>query len=264
LNFSEITSAWIFSQGSNVTILNCTFTRCQSPNGVFSLSGCSLFITNARVVNCSLFVRAVDPVNHSFVQGCDIVGATASVFEITGGQFLFAETAFTDVTDAPFLTLTGCGAVEFLRCEFRWKVSVPAINAADTLDIRIIECQMIQEFVNGTIAELDRSILFIAQSCISVAWEHAWLMTLGSYVHDAAGVVYEGDTCGSLATATPGTIKKAYAIATVVVFFFCFSVLFIGLIIFVFCKARNDENEYVEIPDVKDAGDEHDTDLPSD
>jgi hypothetical protein len=202
--------------------------------------------------------------NHSFVQGCEIVGSTATGFEIEGGQFRFAETIFADVTDPPFLTLKGCGAVEFLGCTFRWNGSVGAINATNAVDIRIVRCDMIQEFVNGTIALLDCSILFVAQSCISLGWGQAWEMTVWSYVHDVEGVIYDGDTCELFPTASPATTKRAYPIAMAVVFFFCFSVLFAGLIIFVFCKARNDENQFQAIPDGKEAADEEDADIPSD
>jgi hypothetical protein len=79
-----------------------------------------------------------------------------------------------------------------------------------------------------------------------------------------SNVVHGNGTC-PLPELPPATSSgRAYGTVTVIVLFFCFAVLFIGLIVFVFCKAGDNVPEYAELQEDREIQDEDDVDVLSD
>jgi hypothetical protein len=182
------------------------------------------------------------------------------------GDFTFADTRFDDITDEAWLQLANCSAITLERCTFRWNTSqAVAFGAVDSGNVRLVDSQFFRGAAEGAIGNLTRSVLMIVASCMNVRHDDAWNSDITSLVHSANKGIYDDALlCAATATASAVVEEEAYAIATVVVFFLCFSVLFIGLIVFVFCKARSEEQPQLEMQDAKDTPEENDIDLPSD
>jgi hypothetical protein len=182
------------------------------------------------------------------------------------GDFTFADTHFSKITNEAWMQLSDCSTITLERCTFQWNNSLAvAFSAADSGNVRLVNSQFFRDAAAGAIGNLTRSVLIIVASCMTVPQDEAWNMDIRSIVHSADKGVYDDLLlCAATPTASELVEQEAYAIATVVVFFFCFSVLFIGLIVFVFCRARNDEQITQELLDGKEIPEENDIDLPSD
>jgi cbb3-type cytochrome oxidase subunit 3 len=164
-----------------------------------------------------------------------------------------------------FVDLTACVAVRFDACSFNLS-ETRAFAANSSPDIKIVGCNFVGN--GGHIANLTGSLLMVIESCFAPDSEDEDLQTRfqmdeDSIVHRGQEIAYHSWCPWGEITATLTAEQQAYAIATVVIFFFCFAVLFIGLIVFVFCKARKEEVKDTEAPQDLDIMDDGDIDIPS-
>jgi hypothetical protein len=226
----------------------------------------AFYMGQSVVRRCGLFLEITQPRNHSSVRSSNIYDSNGTAFRITGGDFTFAGTHFSNITSEAWMQLVNCSTITLESCTFQWNNSLAvAFGAANSGNVRLVNSQFFRGTAAGAIGNLTRSVLMIVASCMTVRKDEAWEKDETSLVYSADKGVYDDMLlCAATATASEVVEQEAYAIATVVVFFFCFSVLFIGLIVFVFCKARNEEQLELEVQDGKETPEENDIDLPSD
>jgi hypothetical protein len=236
--------------GGNLTFAKCTFSHARGGTFVLSLTLCSLVITDSTGVNCSTFLSITSPVNNSRIVSSTFSSgegaADSEMFLLIRAEFTFRSVKFESASSVEYrlINLTNCVSVRIEDCTF----SLPSkdafvLNATGSPDIKIISCNF--NAAHFPIGELSDSLVMVSDSCFVPSTEEGipqlFSLNENAAVHEDSKVQFHNECPWIDVTGTLSSEQKAYAIATVVVFFFCFAVLFIGLIIFVFCKARKEE-----------------------
>jgi hypothetical protein len=259
----------------NVTILSCTFLN-LNPGEAASLTflRASFYLMNSTIINCSQFIDLQYPVNSSSVSFCwfedPLSQPNLAIIRVRYGSFklvdtVFHTTNFTTDSNATFINISDCISVIFDSVSFDRPAGSPgtfALFAQNTADIRIANSNF--NTGNSPAGSLSDSYAMADSSCFTGM--PIFQTDLNSFFSLHNTIIQSNLTCPSFEiSATLSAEKEAYAIATVVIFFLCFAVLFIGLIIFVFCKARSaGAPEYAELQEEAEEQDDDDVDIPSD
>jgi cbb3-type cytochrome oxidase subunit 3 len=196
----------------------------------------------------------------------DVPASDVAFIHLTKAQFTLLSVNFVSADAVVFLFLENAVSVRLDSCAFTWPDSAPALafDAVNSPDIKLVSTSF---NVSGRIANLTNSLVMAAFCCLrqegSAPLAERFASDAPSVVHEGTGVAFHKECPWQELTETLSAEEQAYAIATVVIFFLCFAVLFIGLIVFVFCKARKEEVEYAEVPQDPNAMEEGDMDIPS-
>jgi cbb3-type cytochrome oxidase subunit 3 len=212
----------------------------------------------------------VTPVNRSQItlSTFDVPTSTVAFMHITSAQFTLSDVSFrSQAGPVTFIELESAVSVRIETCSFNWPETESesrALKIADSPDVKLVHTSF---NASGKVGNLTDSLVMVAFCCFR---QESAASLIDMFDMDASSVVHEGPEVAfhqacpwQEFTATLSAEQKAYAIATVVIFFLCFAVLFIGLIVFVFCKARKEEVEYAEIQQDPNIMDEGDMDIPS-
>jgi hypothetical protein len=191
-----------------------------------------------------------------------------TLFRVRGSTFSFENVEFTAAgKNQSLISLDTCVSVRIDRCTFHLpEVEALALEAVSSPDIKIVRCSFnASASIVGNVTE---SLVMVTLSCFapgSPGEVEQRFNTIENGLVSGPDIQFHEWCPWEDSTSTLSPEQKAYAIATVVIFFFCFAVLFIGLIIFVFCKARTEEEvecaEVQQEPGLLD--DVADIDIPS-
>lgn len=255
-----------FSQ-NNVTIIKCNFTNCNNRNGVsvIKTAGSSFYMKNSSVSNCGpIFAYIESPKNDSYISYTNFTGAGTSdkpVLLIQGSNFKLNNVEIKVETEKAFcVKLSGCTKVEFVSSSFYHRVeNMTSIVASDSPNLQFSACNF-----NLTCINLTENSFAMFSSCCFMGTEDLISTDLSSY-YSTTGDSFSTNCPIIEKTASLSSEKKAYAITTIVVFFFCFAALFITLIVLVFCKVGSESTpKYGKLHDEDGFNDSTSSDVPTD
>ncbi|OHS96559.1 hypothetical protein TRFO_37267 [Tritrichomonas foetus] len=239
---------------ANITLNECAFLSCTTrlpAIPIFDIQNSFVSMLSVIASECLYtFGQIASPINQSTVQ-LSIFESCYNPFTITDGDFNFISTTFTNNKQGTYnVFLETCTTIIFTNCTFDVS-TVKAIYASQTPDIRITDCDFIG---SSSIVLKDRSYAMIVHSCFELNLSDAISLSSDSAQTD---VVFNQKCPIIESLETPTSGKDKYAIATIVVFSCCFAVLFIGLVVLVFCKVGSTEApQYGQLHEASQGDDE--------
>lgn len=262
----EYDTFYSFSQ-NNVTIVNSVFENCNNVNGVSVIKtlNSAFYMENCTVTNCGpTFGYIESPKNGSYIVNTNFTKSGTrnspllfienSVFTLNNVEFRM------EVEDAYCVKLLSCTKVEFISSSFYHAIeNMTAIVASESPNLHFSMCNFNLTYIN-----LTENCYAMFSSCCFMGPKD--LINTDSFSHfSSTGDSFETDCPIVEETASLSSEKKAYAITTIVFFFFCFAALFITLIALVFCNVGSDSTpKYGKLHDEDGFNDSTSSDVPTD
>lgn len=245
------------SYGS-LQIYNCKFTNVN--DGVGSLlKNIQFIMENTYVQSCqNAFLILDSPFNKSAMTRCTFIDCRSSstIISIKKGSISFSEITIKESAATTFFGITQCTRVYFDSCFLYGDKTNDqlAISITSTQNTQLNQVQCLN-FTNNSI-NIETSKAVLHKCCFSKSYEDEIKVDDPNNVANK-NLNYFIASCPYKEPSTPEPKNsKAYAIATVVVFFLCFVSLFITLIVLVICKTGQEEKlEYGVLHDVDEDSD---------
>ena len=233
---------------ANIIISSCIFNSCIAHNSmpIFDIQNSHVTLNNTDVQDCMyIFLKIVSPQNSSLAIHCTFRDCYHPFFISNGGfvfsDSIFSNTATTSDANQYNIYLETCTTVRVMRCSFIFD-KLESIYAFQSPDIRITNCNFLM-FSSITLS--DKSYAMIVSSC----FEQNITDVVTNYDDSSFINVDSGVSCPTPnPTPTSEDDLQNYSLATIVVFSTCFSILFVGLTILVFCNVgRNNTTHYGQL-----------------
>lgn len=268
---SRAFSGWVISAQSglsflesSLTIVNCSFSAFSGPYAL-SISRSAVQMNACVVSDVPSFLMVKQPVNNSQITNVTFSGSTLSILWALNGKFSVYNSTFSNlspVAKATLISLTECTEFRLYGCIFdldragTWE-KLPILYAISTTNIAVRGCQFMTQ--NTTRINLSRSYMIVRESCFFTELDDMLDLSDGAKVaSENRANEFDRPSCPYIPTTEPVSAQdKAYAIATIVIFFSFFAVLFIVLIVYVFCKAGNEKvQQYAGLHAISEEGSE--------
>ncbi|KAH0795863.1 hypothetical protein GPJ56_000230 [Histomonas meleagridis] len=263
LNEYENTYYYDFDN-TEVTITGSIFENCYASNAGLSVihgNSISFYMDNCTAISCGpSFGIFSNPFNNSYIKSSTFIncGETeGSIFSFDQGRFSFSDVTFMiNNTHTPICISVSNSIVSINDTLFNQTVeNTTVISSAGSMELLLSTCDFMS-FSKITLRTYTFAMLY---SCCFSGLESNAIDIDSTSKYSLNDVNFNQSCPINSATASLSSEKKAYAIVTIVVFFFCFAALFIALITLVFCKIGGDDTAKYGLLHDEEGGEDQDS-----
>lgn len=261
-------SAGLSFLSGNVTLTNCTFYECKGTS-TFTLRQSAIYCSGTSFAKSNRLFDVDTPVNGSYLLNCRVSDMSSNLLYLKDGSFTVSNTTFSQSTafgeneeDNCLLYFTQGGQIKINGCTFTTdKEGIWSIRTIATNTLHVTGCSFNIKAESKTL-DLKNTYAIISHSCST---EEDFIKEDGqSVLQEGDGNEFNASSCPVTVITTPlSDEKKARATATAIVFIAAFTILFVMLIVCVFCKKENGQEEQYKSLNEVDNAQNSDDDVPS-